>query len=557
MDYVQSYNPTGNAVLSTLLAALPVLVLFFLLVIRRVHAPVAALGGAGTALLVAILLYRMPVVMAFMSFLYGAAFGILPIAWVVINAMLLYNLTVVTGKFDIVRRSVAALSPDHRLQAVLIGFSFGAFLEGAGGGGSPVAICGALLVGLGFNPFQAACLCLLANTSPVVFGALGTPIVTLTGVTGIAPEKIAATAGRQLPFLSAIIPLWMVRTMVPWKKTFEVLPALLVAGVSFSVSQYWFANHPKLWGLCDIASAIISLLVSALFLRFWRPRETWRCPGAPEAVASPVPLRAGEVLLGWLPFGILFLLFMGLAFTKPRLNELRAGPLAAVYDLEVPGLNERVRRGEEVLSAEQRALPPEHREREKAKYRFDWLTASGSVVLYAALLSAAVLRPTRAQVKTILERTVHQMKVPVPTISTMMGLGFVTKYAGLDATLGLAFTKTGVLYPFFAALLGWLGVFLTGTDAASNALFGSLQKITAQSLGLNPVLIATSNSTGGVMGKMIDAQSICVATAATGQVGREADIFKFVVWHSLVLACLVGVIVLLQAYVWPGSVPNP
>ncbi len=558
MGFVQQYNPAGNVILSTILASLPVLALFLLLVVWRKPAPLAAGAGALVAFLLAVFLYHMPAGMATISFFYGCSFGLIPVAWVVANAMFLYNLTVVTGRFDAVRRSVAGLSADHRIQAVLIGFSFGAFLEGAAGGGTPVAICGALLVGLGFKPFLAAALCLLANTSPVAFGGLGTPIVTLAGVTGLDEVKLAATAGRQLPLLSFIVPIWMVRSMVKWRETFEVLPILIVAGGSFAGSQYFFAHQPTLWKLTDIASSVVSLACSALFLKVWKPKSTWRFEPSKEEAAAQGPLTRGQVFKGWLPFGILFVLFLALGLDRKKIvEEAVCGPVRATYFIKVPALHDRVARGEQVLTQEQKALAPDQREREKAILKFNWLTTPGTIVLVTSFLSIAILRISRDQVKSALWTTVRQMRIPVPTIAIMMGLGFITRYGGLDATLGLAFTHTGVLYPFFAALLGWLGVFLTGTDASSNALFGSLQKLTAINLGLNPILTATANSTGGVMGKMIDAQSICVATAATDQIGKEADIFKFVVLHSFILASIVGLIVLIQAYLWKSSVPLP
>jgi lactate permease len=557
MDYVQNYNPwpwLGTPLVSLLAAALPVVVLFHLLVVRRMSPPAAAASGALAAFLVATLVYRMPVSQATMAFLSGAAFGLVPVAWVVVNAMFFHNLTVVTGKFEIIRRSVAGVSPDHRLQAVLIGFSFGAFLEGAAGGGAPVAISSALLAGLGFDPFLAAGLCLIANTSPVAFGALGTPILTLSRVTGLEADALAAMAGTQLPLLSCLIPFWMVRSMVGWRETLEVLPALLVSGVSFAACQYLFAHHRALWGLTDLASGIASLLAVGGLLVFWKPRRLWRFGADPRAAPAPGErLLPGTVLAGWVPFGILFVLFAGLGFLQRRLegtpeHPVRLGPIPTVVWIEAPGLHGRVLRGEAVLSPQQRALPVALRTREEAVFRLNWLTTPGSIVLMASALSILFLRPSARQIAMAARRTAAQMKIPVPTIAAMMGLGFITRYGGSDATLGLAFTRTGALYPFFAPLLGWLGVFLTGTDAASNALFGSLQKITAQGLGLSPILICAANSTGGVMGKMIDAQSLCVATAATDQVGRESDLFKFVVWPSAILAVLVGLVVLIQAY---------
>jgi lactate permease len=545
--------------------------------------------------------------------------------------MLLYNVTVETGQFAVVRRSVAGLSGDARIQAILIGFAFGAFLEGAAGGGTPVAICGAIMVGLGFNPFLAAVLCLIANTSPVAYGGLGTPLIVLGGVTDLPVETLSVMAGHQLPILSFIVPLWMVRCMCSWRQTFEVWPALLVAGGSFAVFQFTFATiHVYLPGvvlypMTDIGGGIFSLIVTAIFLNFWKPKNEWHfdtAPAAPPPVPSPAecpqdphaaeaaallgpepaakpdaerPLTVGSVSLAWAPYALmsLLLLLTGLVRQAERRGPVRIGPIQTNYMIPVPGLHNQSHRDPRLhpVRAEQAALlalgetnPVAAAAKarvaryvgprpERAEFDFAWLTAPGTAVFVAALLSMVMLRMDRAQVGRVFRRTVYQMKIPIPTIACMLGLSYVTRYAGMDATLGVAFAETGLLYPFFAALLGWLGVFLTGTDAGSNALFGSLQKITATevfnnnpdlfagglSQGQAQVLICTANSTGGVMGKMIDAQSICVATAATNQLGREADIFKAVVWHSLVLAAIVGAMTLLQAYVYPFTllVPRP
>jgi lactate permease len=589
-----------SAVVSTFFAALPVLVLFYLLVPRRWLAPWAGGAAAVVALVVAILVFGMHPVPAFMAFVYGAGFGLLPVGWTIFNAMLLYNITVTTGKFDIVRRSVAGLSGDSRIQAILIAFAFGAFLEGAAGGGTPVAICGAILVGLGFRPFQAAVLCLIANTSPVAYGGLGTPLIVLSGVTdGLPTATLSVMAGHQLPFLSLIVPLYMVRCMVTWRQVWQVWPALLVAGGSFATFQYFFATGHlwfgvQLYPMTDIGGGIFSLVVTAIFLRFWKPREELPAdakppPSAPgdihaggahaaEAEAakallasgpapSSEPLTAAKIAIAWMPFALMsvFLMLTGLVRQmepgSPGKQHVTFLGIQTNYLIPVPFLHDEVRRAP--------SLMPEGRkeETEKAVFNFAWLTAPGTAVFLAALASMALLRMSGPQIGAVLKRTVIQMKIPIPTICFMLGLSYVTRYAGMDATLGVAFAATGVLYPFFAPLLGWLGVFLTGTDAGSNALFGSLQQITARKvadhLALSPgqaeVLICTSNSTGGVMGKMIDAQSIVVATAATNQLGREADIFKAVVWHSIILAVLVGIITVLQAYVAPftSMVPIP
>jgi lactate permease len=584
--YQQALDPLAgrvpaSPVWSTLLAALPVLVLFWLLVPRRWPAPRAGAAAALTALAVAVAAFGMAPGMALWAFADGAGFGLLPVGWTIFNAMLLYNVTVQTGQFDVVRRSVAGLSGDARIQALLIAFAFGAFLEGAAGGGTPVAICGAMMVGLGFDPFRAAVLCLIANTSPVAYGGLGTPLITLAGVTGLRAETLSVMAGHQLPLLSLFIPLYMVRCLCGWRQTLEVWPALLVAGGSFAAFQFVFATlhalvpgAPVLYPMTDIGGGIFSLVVTAVFLRFWKPRSEFHAgsPAPPPAGAVEKPLTARSVALAWMPFALMsvLLLLTGLVRQREGLNKtlgpVRLGPIQTNYMVPVPTLHREVLRDPR-LHDPSRGEP----EPESAEFNFAWLTAPGTAVFVAALLSMALLRMDRRQIGWVFRRTAFQMKVPIPTIAFMLGLSYVTRYAGMDATLGFAFAQTGRLYPFFAPLLGWLGVFLTGTDAGSNALFGSLQKITATEVaktgaflpyldtGQAQVLICTANSTGGVMGKMIDAQSIVVATAATNQLGREADIFKAVVWHSIFLAAVVGLLTLLQAYVHPftGLVPSP
>jgi lactate permease len=594
LDPLAEWGVAGSAVWSTLLAAVPVFVLFWLLVPRRWLAPKAGAAGALSALLVATVVYRMPPVQALAAFGYGAAFGLLPVGWTIFNTMLLYNVTVQTGQFDVVRRSVASLSGDARIQAILIAFAFGAFLEGAAGGGTPVAICGAILVGLGFDPFKAAVLCLIANTSPVAYGGLSTPLITLTGVTGIPTERLSIMAGHQLPLLSLFVPLYMVRCMCSWRQTREVWPALLVAGGSFAAFQLAFATchlyfeKLVLFHMTDIGGGIFSLIVTAVFLQFWQPRTQFRFDhaslkevprfhaGDPVVSTGPTrggskdqspsgkepPLTARNVAVAWAPFALMsvLLLLSGLVRQREDTGPVRLGPLQTNYKVPVPSLHLRTIRDE-------RLHDPSRGEQmaEKAEYNVVWLSSPGTPVFVSAVLSMLLLRTDRRQVTRVVERTFFQMRMPIPTIAFMLGLSYVTRYSGMDATLGVAFAETGLMYPFFAALLGWLGVFLTGTDAGSNALFGSLQKITAQTIfpayhAAYPnllardqleVLICTANSTGGVMGKMIDAQSIVVATAATNQLGREADIFKAVVWHSILMAVVVGLLCLVQAYVAP------
>jgi lactate permease len=595
LDPLAGKLPASN-LLSIVFAALPVLVLFWLLVPRRWLASKAGAMAALVAWIIAVAVYGMPPLMAGLAFLNGALFGLLPVGWTIFNAMLLYNVTVQTGKFDIVRRSVAGLSGDARVQAILIAFAFGAFLEGSAGGGTPVAICGAILVGLGFDPFLAAVLCLIANTSPVAYGGLGTPLITLTGVTGLSTDTLSVMAGHQLPLLSLFIPLYMVKCMCSWKQTWEVWPALLVAGGSFAVFQFCFAtihawpglSHIVIYPMTDIGGGIFSLVVTAVFLKFWKPREEWHFDSAtrhPPSAIRPTekadsgkriaeggkepPLTAWNITVAWFPFVLMSILLLLTGLVRQRegerkkLGPVMIGPVETNYIFTIPGLDKQSFRDARLQEGNGKTQTAE-----EATFNFAWLTAPGTAVFVAALLSMALLRMNQHQIRWTFKRTFLQMKIPIPTICFMLGLSYVTRYAGMDATLGFAFAGSGMLYPFFAPLLGWLGVFLTGTDAGSNALFGSLQKITATQihspavfphldLSQLQVLICTSNSTGGVMGKMIDAQSIVVATAATNQLGKEADIFKAVLWHSILLAVVVGLLTLVQAYVFPFTMLVP
>jgi lactate permease len=561
MQWVQTYDPLGSAWLSTLLAALPIVVLLGLLVAGQ-SAPRAAIAGLMVALGAAILGYAMPVRAAAAAAAYGACFGLLPIGWIVLSAVFLFHLTVRAGQFEIVKHSVAAISPDRRMQALLIAFSFGSFIEGAAGFGTPVAISAALLIGLGFSPLYAAGLALLANTSPVAFGALGTPITTLAKISGLDEMLLSQMAGRQLPFFSLIVPAWLVATMSGWRGVVGCWPAIVVCGGTFAGIQFATANfHGPT--LVDVIGGLGSLVALAVFLRFWQPKEVWRFPDEPqeeEAGAAP-HLTRGQILYAWFPW-ILLSLFVFL-WGEPGFRTVLNGGnpsnpnvLSGVskFSWPMPALDGVVFRTAPVAPVEpgaDRAAEPE-----KAMYDFNWLSATGSGIFLAAVLSAFWLRIGPAGFVAQFLETLSKMRWALLTIACMLALAFVTKYSGSDATLGLAFTKTGVLYPFFAPLLGWLGVALTGSDTSSNALFGSLQRITAEQLHLNPVLIVASNSTGGVMGKMIDAQSIVVAAVATEQTGGEGRILRFVFLHSLVLAALVGLLTLLQAYAWPWMIPG-
>jgi lactate permease len=592
MEWVQIYDPLGNAWLSTAAAALPIVLLLVTLAILEWKAHWAALAGLASALLISVFVYGMPARTAAATAIYGAAYGLFPIGWIILNAVFLYNLTVATGQFEIVKGSVARLSADRRIQALLIAFSFGAFIEGAAGFGTPVAITAALLMGLGFTPLYAAGLALIANTSPVAYGAIGTPILTLGVVTGISPDLLSAMAGRQLPIVSLIVPAWLVATMSGWKGLQGAWPAVLVCGGSFAIVQFLWSNYvgPE---LVDIMGGLVSLACLALFCRWWRPAVPWdfpratasaaSAPGAahtPDGVATAAighaPLPRRTVVRAWMPWIFLsvFVTAWGTGTIKAFLN---AGPAGASRYLtarsappphpvlspafDVPALHRMVFR-EHPVEADavdrSRLRDPAYKAKraEAARFVFNWVSATGTAILFAALATALFLRIPPAQVLSIATATLVRMRWPLITIAFMLSLGFVTRYGGTDATLGLAFTRTGWWYPFFAALLGWLGVALTGSDTSSNVLFGSLQKITAQQLGLDPVLITTANSTGGVMGKMIDAQSIVVSTAATNQHGQEGRILRFVFWHSIALVIIMGIIVMLQAYVFPWMVPH-
>ena len=546
MAWTQVYDPLHNWILSTLVAALPILVLFGLLAGLRVKPHWCAIAGAGTAVLVAVSVFGMPVSLAGMSFLYGVGFGVLKIAWIVLAAVYLYDISVFTGQFEIMKESVAGITADRRLQLLLVAFCFGAFIEGAAGFGAPVAIAGAFMIGLGFKPFHAAALNLIANTSPVAWGAIGTPVHTLAAVSGLPESDLSAMIGRILPITGMIVPFWLVRAMVGWAETFEVLPAILVVGASFSVTQYLWSNHVDS-NLVDIAGGVVSLLATVVFLRFWRPKRVWRFEGERAAApAGATPARkytAGQILKAWMPFAILSLTVFawGLPAIKGAINR------ATTPVWTVPLLHNAVSRAAPVVAK----LTPE-----AARFDFNWLSATGTGCFIAAIIAGLVLGVGPVQLAKIFWHTLKRMKLAVIAISFMLGLGYTTRYSGLDAVLGLAFTRSGWFYPFFGTFLGWLGVALTGSDTSSNALFGSLQRITSQQLGLDPVLMCAANSAGGVMGKMVDAQSITVATSATNQVGNEGTIFRHVFWHSIALGAIVGIIVLLYAYVFPGGVPH-
>lgn len=581
VTWTQVYDPLGHWWLSTLVAALPILVLLGLLAGFKVRAHLCAVAGAATAALSAIAVFGMPAKLALASFAYGTAFGLLKIVWIVVAAVFLYDISVDTGQFEIMKHSVAAITPDRRLQLLLVAFCFGAFIEGAAGFGAPVAIASAFMIGLGFKPFQAAALNLIANTAPVAWGAIGTPVHTLAVVTALPESDLNAMIGRILPVVAMIVPFWLVRAMVSWTETFEVLPAILVVGLSHAAIQWFWANYVDS-NLVDIAAGVGSLVAALLFLRVWQPKHIWRFederePGPSQIEAAPGPAAPtnpivpdqmddewdttqlqrstaprsytrGEIAKAWLPFAILsvFVLFWGLPLIKTAMGKATT-PAFKKGGWEVPYLHRAVFRAQPVVA---KPTP------ENAKFDFNWLTATGTGCFFAAILSALILGLKPKRITQVFLSTVHRMRFAIVAISCMLGLGYITRYSGMDAVLGLAFTRTGWLFPFFGTYIGWLGVALTGSDTSSNALFGGLQRITAEQLHLSPILMCAANSGGGVMGKMIDPQSICIATAATNQVGNEGSIFRFVFWHSVSLAAIVGVIVMLYAYVFPHYIPH-
>ncbi len=599
--YYQSYDPMGNVFLSTLMAAVPIVVLLYFIALHPhrdaqgvkylgISAPYAALYGVLAAFLVSCVAFRMPLAAAASAFALGSLSGFLGIIWIILGAMFLYTMTVVTGKFEIVKESIVHITFDRRLQCVLIAFSFGAIIEGTSGFGTPVAIAGAVMVGLGFKPFQSAVLNLLANTAPVAWGAIGTPIVVLASVSGLDQLTLSTMAGHQLPWVSIMVPFWLVAIFVKmeggtWKEAFEVWPATLCAGGSFALMQYFASGTNEFHLMTDVVSGVFSVICTALFLRFaWHPKTRFLLRSEREALTKAGKSAAtattdsstwkysysvGETIYAWLPWVILIIfcavwgmpewknylnaLFSGVTFKTTLLGSPFSGTLSLpVWDM--PALHNLVQRTPPVVLAG--AKP------EAARFVINWLSAAGTGVFAAAVLSGLVLKLSTTQWKDAVVRTGRRMTTPVVVITLVLGLGFLTRYAGTDAVLGLAFTGAGPLYPFFAAYLGWLGVFLTGSDTASNALFGSLQRITAQQLHLNEILIVATNSTGGVMGKMIDAQSIMVACAACYDDPHErahalGPIFRTVFWYSIAGAAVIGIIAMLQAYVFPGSIPIP
>ena len=555
-----NYEPLGDSLaLSAPVAALPIVVLFLMLGVWRAPTWKAALSGLVTALLVAVAVYGMPVSLALVSTIYGAAYGLFPIAWIVFASIMLYRLAVDTGKFEIIKDSVGSLTDDRRLQAMFIAFSFGAFIEGAAGFGAPVAVSGAMLAGLGFNPFYAAGICLLANTAPVAFGSIGIPVTTLAAVTGLPVMPLSAMVGRLCALVSIIIPGYLIVVMAGRARALEVLPAIVACGVSFAGMQFFVSNYmgPE---LTDILSSLTCIIVMVAVLKLWKPRNIMRLEGDTPVTTAKLKHSGGEIVMAWVPYLMLvvFVLLWGESSIKPRINALGDSLLPATLPtvpasglvatrLMVPGLHNLIERIPPVV-----AQPAPY----AALYELNWLSASGTACLFAILATAVVLRVRPARVVRIYVDTFKPLKLALLTIACMLALAYVMNYSGMTSTLGLALAATGVAFPFFSAVVGWMGVFLTGSDTSANALFGNLQVVTANALGLNPVLTASVNSAAGVMGKMISVQSIAVAVAATGMTADdESRLFRFTIRHSVALMLVMGVVAMVFAYVVPGLVP--
>ena len=544
----QIYNPLGNAALSTVAAAIPVVTLLILIASGKVKAHIAAIIALIVANIITIFVFTMPAGMSIRASLLGVVTGFFPIGWIVLNVIFLYRITVETGRFELLQRAIGGVTEDRRLQILLIAFSFGAFFEGASGFGTPVAITGAVLIGLGFSPLAASGLSLIANTAPVAFGALGTPIQGLASVTGLDPYILGAMVGRQLPLFSLIVPFWVVWAFAGWRGMMAVWPAILVTALSFAIPQFVISNYINPW-IVDIGASLISMGALILFLKVWQPKELWLSPvlrGKDESAATmaarkpldKTPLTQSQLwssLLPWIIVCIVMLIWGNGAF-KTWANSI------FTWNYAVPDLHNMINKVPPVAA---KPTP------EGAVFSFTYLSFTGTGMLIAAIISGVLMGFSPAKLIGEYGRTIKVCAISLITISAMLAIGTLTRLSGVDATLGLAFAATGVLYPFFGTLLGWLGVALTGSDTASNVLFGNLQKITSEQLGLSPILMSAANSSGGVMGKMIDAQSIVVASTATNWYGHEGSILRYVFVHSIVLACLVGLFVTLQAYVYP------
>ncbi|MCL2737918.1 MAG: L-lactate permease [Bacteroidales bacterium] len=553
--WTQIYDPLGKLMpmpeylLSALVAGIPLYLLFYMLAFKRTAGYKAALVGTAAAVLLAITVWGMPVPIAVSATAYGALFGLFPIIWIVITAVWVYNMTVESGTFEIIKESLAALTNDRRLQAIFIAFAFGAFIEGTAGFGTPVAITAAMLAGLGFNPLYAAGICLIANTAPVAFGAIGVPIIVAADVSGLDVNHISSIAGRQLPFLSFMVPVWLCVTMCGFKRTLEVVPALLTAGLCFAGTQFVFSNYHGPY-LPDIMSALFTIAGMVVLLRFWKPKRIWHFPDeVPDRQNAALTFSKAQVLRAWSPYIILaaMVFVWGLVAFKTLIKPIDG------FRFAWPMLNDLVAKTAPIVSPE---VAGTAKALYGASFNFNIVSAAGTAILLSGILSVFIMpHYSLGKASACFFRTCRQLRFPILTIATILGLAYIMNYSGMSSTLGLAFTKTGALFPFFAPVLGWLGVFLTGSDTSSNALFGGLQRTTAEAVGVDPNLTVAANATGGVTGKMISPQSISVATAATGLIGKEGNLFRFALLHSIAMLLVICVITVLQAYVLKWMLP--
>ena len=552
-----NYAPVGGSLgVSAVLAAIPIVVLFLMLGVLRKPSWMSALGALASAFVLSLVVYGMPAKLAILSTLYGAAYGLFPIAWVVFSSIMLYRLAVDTGKFEIIKDSVGSLTDDRRLQAIFIAFSFGAFIEGAAGFGAPVAVAGAMLAGLGFNPFYAAGICLLANTAPVAFGSIGIPVVTLANVTGLPLQALSSMVGRLCAMVSVFIPGYLIVVMAGRKRALEIFPAIAACGISFAGMQFFVSNYIGA-ELTDIVSSLTCILVMVAVLKLWKPKNIMRLDEDGPVTVAMKRHPAGEVFIAWLPYLLLviFVLAWGAPSIKAAIDRWTNGLLPAwlpanagiLNGLNVSGLHNQITRVPPVTAA-----PAPY----AAVFTFNWLSASGTACLLATLTTALFLRVKPERVVKAYTSTFAQLKFAILTVAAMLGLAYLMNYSGMTSTLGLALASTGKAFPFFSAVVGWMGVFLTGSDTSANALFGNLQVVTANALGFSPILMASVNSAAGVMGKMISVQSIAVAVAATGMTADdESRLFRFTIKHSVILMCVMGVLALLFAYVLTDYVP--
>ncbi len=538
MSWTQEVNPLGNIALSALVAVIPIIFLFWALIIKKMKGYLASISATLITLVIAIAIYGMPVDLALLSTGHGVLYGLFPICWIVISAVFLFNITVKSGQFEVIKHFMAGITDDRRLQALIIAFSFGSFLEGTAGFGAPVAITAAMLVGLGFNPLYAAGICLIANTAPVAFGAIGTPILVASQVSGIPEMAISQIVGRSLPVLSLLVPLYLVVLMAGFRRAMEVWPAVLVTGGSFAGLQ-WFSSNYLGPSLPDIISGIGSIVCLVVFLRFWKPKQTWRFKNEPIPTQSTDhAYSTGEIFRAWSPFIILTVMMIawGIQPVKAALNHW------GMVELEIPGLHNVIH------SAEGKAMPH--------IFRFNYLSAAGTAILISALISMPLIGVGLRQGARVFADTLKQLKFPIITVGSVLGFAYVLNDSGMTISMANVLASTGSLFPFFAPVLGWLGVFITGSDTSANALFGKLQAATAASIGVDPVVTVGANVSGGVVGKMISPQSIAVAAAAGGLVGRESELFRFTVKHSFIMLLFICVVVFVQAYVLAWLIPE-